>query len=218
MKIETYTYDLIDSKMYVLIEESSALIIDPCISEKAKKSIKDKKIRDIKIVLTHEHYDHISGIEFFRNLIDNCEVICSEQCHINMQSPLKNGSKYFKAIFLCKDEALLSEAEKIQPVSYSGDLFFNVMMSFEWHGHTVELQETPGHSLGSICIKLDNKCLFTGDSLLKNATVITKLPGGSKEQYNKITVPYLKGLDEDLYVYPGHGEGGVLSEFVIVDA
>ena len=36
MRIKIFTYTLIDSKMYVLIENNSALIIDPNISQEAK--------------------------------------------------------------------------------------------------------------------------------------------------------------------------------------
>ena len=67
------------------------------------------------------------------------------------------------------------------------------------------LKETPGHSKGSICIFLDEKVMFSGDTLVTGFNTIVRLPGGSKKDFYSITIPYLKQLDEDIVVYPGHG-------------
>ena len=74
MDIKSYSFYPIDARMYVIVENGKALIIDPSISEDAKKYLKSEKIEDILILLTHEHYDHISGVnwfkeEFIRNII-----------------------------------------------------------------------------------------------------------------------------------------------------
>lgn len=216
MDIETFTYELIDSKMYILMENSSVIIIDPNLSDDANRLLKSKCFDDIMIVLTHEHYDHISGVEKLRQEF-NCVVYCSKKCHQNMQSSIKNGSKYFKALFMDKEPDRLSEAEKILPFVSYGDVVFEDKKEFAWEGHNVVLIETPGHSSGSICIQVDDKYLFTGDSLLKGTKIITRLPGGSKKEYGDITFPYLQSLDKNLYVYPGHGEAGYLRDFKYVN-
>lgn len=214
--IETYTYEVIDSKMYVMTEGKRALVIDPCISETAVGHLKEQNIDDVLIILTHEHYDHMSGIELFRNAFDSCTVLCSEACNTYMQRPTRNGSKYFKALFIDKTLELIEEAEKVQPVSYTADELFTGEKRFDWQGHDVFIRETPGHSPGSSCIIVDEEFLFTGDSLLKNDPVITRLPGGNRKIYNEEALPYLLSLSGDLMVFPGHGESGVLHEFDIV--
>lgn len=214
MVIETFTYELIDSKMYILMENNRAIVIDPNMSEEASHLIELGKFDDLIIILTHEHYDHISGVEKLRSQFD-CTVYCSEKCNQNMKSPIKNGSKYFKALFIDKELDKLAEAEKVKPIVSRGDVMFESQMDFIWEGHRIVLTETPGHSLGSICIQIDDKYLFTGDSLLKDINVITRLPGGSKREYEEITFPYLQRLDKDLYVYPGHGESGYIEEFLV---
>ena len=72
--IETYTYEVIDAKMYVMTEGKRALIIDPCISEPAVAHLKEQNIDDVLIILTHEHYDHMSGLELFRDEFGTCCV------------------------------------------------------------------------------------------------------------------------------------------------
>lgn len=64
---------------------------------------------------------------------------------------------------------------------------------------------TPGHSKGSCCIEVDSKYVFTGDSLIQDIPVITRYPGGSMEEYERQTVPYLEKLSEEAFIMPGHG-------------
>lgn len=217
MYIQTFTYDLIDSKMYILLEVGSALVIDPNISKDAAKLLKLQRVEEIKVLITHEHYDHISGVEWLRNQF-KCEVCCSQKCNQNMQSPLLNGSKYFKALFMDKEIEKVKEADKVGPITCCADVTFQEEKRFIWQGHEIIMTETPGHSSGSICILIDNKYLFTGDSLLKDTSVITRLPGGSKKEYEEITLPYLKNMKKDIYVYPGHGESGYIRDFKYVNS
>ena len=74
------------------------------------------------------------------------------------------------------------------------------------------LRETPGHSTGSICIEVNKKYIFTGDSLVDGAKIITRLPGGSKKAYKEITKPYLDSLNKDVVVFPGHGNEGLIED------
>lgn len=215
MQIRTYTYELIDSKMYIMIEGSEALIIDPCISEEAVTMLRSEEVDNVLILLTHEHYDHMSGLELFRDAFSTCRVFVSEICNTYMQKPTRNGSKYFKALFIDKESDRIEEAGQVPAVSYTGDEFFTGETQFDWQEHKIFIRETPGHSPGSVCIIIDDSILFTGDSLLKDDPVVVKLPGGNRKDYNEYTVPYLKSLDEELMVYPGHGESGVLKEFKI---
>ena len=216
MHIKTFTYNLIDAKMYILLEETSALVIDPNISEDAVRMLNKCGIENIKVILTHEHYDHISGVEWLRRQFE-CEVYCSQKCNANMQSPILNGSKYFKALFFDKGAEKMKEASEVKPMVCYADVIFKGEKKFVWKEHEIIMTETPGHSQGSICILIDNKYLFTGDSLLKDFPVITRLPGGSKKAYEEKTLPYLDSMDRDIYVYPGHGKSGYIKNFKYVN-
>ncbi len=67
--------------------------------------------------------------------------------------------------------------------------------------------ETPGHTPGSICIiDVNDKALFTGDTLFIGDCGRADLPGGDvKALYSSIQD--LKSLPEDLMVSPGHDYG-----------
>ncbi|WP_291971450.1 hypothetical protein [Candidatus Symbiopectobacterium sp.] len=40
----------------------------------------------------------------------------------------------------------------------------------------------------------------------------SRFPGESTKDYNNITLPFLKSLDEDMLCFPGHGDEGTLKE------
>ncbi len=71
----------------------------------------------------------------------------------------------------------------------------------------IKIIYTPGHSLDSICLLVDNKKLLTGDTLFVGECGRTDFSGGSsKSMYNSLFNKLLR-LDDALEVYPGHDYG-----------
>ena len=66
---------------------------------------------------------------------------------------------------------------------------------------------TPGHTVDSICILVDNQKLLTGDTLFVGECGRTDMPGGnSKSMYDSLFNKILK-LEDSIEVYPGHDYG-----------
>jgi len=66
---------------------------------------------------------------------------------------------------------------------------------------------TPGHTIDSICILVDNQKLLTGDTLFVGECGRTDMPGGSsKSMYDSLFNKILK-LEDNIEVYPGHDYG-----------
>lgn len=211
-----FSFDPIDSRMYLLIANKQALVIDPCIHEEALRLLKGWNVTDMIILPTHEHYDHISGINWLR-MHFKCNVIACEQCAKNMTNPRHNASAYFEALFMFAsdmDKAKIAEQE-IQPYSCTADEIFSKYKCFSWQNHKIEIYQTPGHSQGSVCIIINHVYVFTGDSLIKGVQTITRLPGGSKGEFVKNTLPFFKSLSQSSVIFPGHGSAGYIQEFLI---
>ena len=194
--------------MYVLENNGHIILIDPHITP----------IEDIKgtvdfIILTHEHYDHIRGVNYWKEKT-NAKVICSEACNNGLQNPLRNFSIFFKDF--CELQTMVTVDRKAENCEYScnGDITFKNKYEFEWQDNNLQLFETPGHSKGSICVIVNDAVLFSGDSLFKDYPTISKFPGGSKKQWCEKSLPLLKSLSGRLQVFPGHLESFYLKDYM----
>lgn len=197
--IKRYESDLLLSNMYVVAEGMRAVVIDPFQDIFPAKGL----IID-KIILTHEHYDHISGVNLWRK-ITKAPVLCSRACAANIQSPKKNLSRHFKEFCELQTWMELEEIPQADPeYSCEADETFEDELWFEWQGHKWHLFEMPGHSQGSIGILLDDMRFFSGDSLMENSEIELRMPGGSRKKWKEIGEPRLKQIPCGIRVYPGH--------------
>jgi hydroxyacylglutathione hydrolase len=71
---------------------------------------------------------------------------------------------------------------------------------------SVKIIYTPGHTYDSICLLVDGKKLFTGDTLFVGECGRTDFPGGNtKNMYESLN--RLQKLSDSIEVYPGHDYG-----------
>lgn len=206
MEIRKYESGLLSSNMYVIEEEKHAIVIDPF----DNISVATGLIIDF-IFLTHEHYDHISGVNKWKEKT-GASVLCSKICAENIQNPKKNLSKHFKEFCELQTWIKLDEIPISNPeYSCSADLTFNDKMDFEWQGHYFSLFEIPGHSEGSIGVIMDGKEFFSGDSLFANSEIELRMPGGSRKKWNEIGSKRIEMIPEGTRIWPGHFENFILT-------
>lgn len=84
-------------------------------------------------------------------------------------------------------------------ITYNGDFKTKIA------GLTVEFLSTPGHTKGSVCIKIGD-ILFTGDTLFPNACGRTDLPGSDPRDMSR-SLRRLAALPGRTIVYAGHSYG-----------
>ena len=199
MKIRRYESDLLSSNMYMVIEEDRAIVIDPF----SETTMTDDLQID-RLLLTHEHYDHISGVNLWKQKT-GAPVLCSRPCAQNICDPKKNLARYFREFCELQTWIRLDEIPAADPdYSCTADESFEDRYSFAWMGHRFDLFEVPGHSKGSIGILLDEKCFFSGDSLMETDEIELRLPGGSKKLWKKTGEKRIKSLPKGIQVFPGH--------------
>ena len=85
------------------------------------------------------------------------------------------------------------------------DLTFTDQLSCEFGAKELELIRLPGHTPGSMVIRYDG-CVFCGDYLLPGDKVVTRLPGGDGDAYEKYARPWLGKIADGTWIFPGHGE------------
>ncbi|WP_316802124.1 MBL fold metallo-hydrolase [Pedobacter nototheniae] len=182
----------IDSVTYIVSnpQNNQAIIIDPGTEndERIVDYLEKYSLRPVFIMLTHEHFDHILGVNYLREKNPTILVISSAKTSERLSNPKKNLAIFHNQInLMVKESDILVEEGKFNYI----DLDF-------------EIYKTPGHTDSSISIKL-NDVFFSGDFLLQGSRIVTNLPTGSKEQYLDCINKY-KELLRNLTIYPGHGE------------
>lgn len=201
MLVKRICSDLLESNMYIVVESGHALIIDPC----KNISMFDSDLKYDWILLTHEHYDHISGVNDWKRLT-GARLMCSKECAESISSSKKNMSRYFSAF--CEMQSFSTDIPHypVKEFTCNADEIFEISSEVDWMGHTLKLIHCPGHSKGSILIYFDNEAVFSGDSILQGKNTECRFPGGSIKAWESIGKPLVEKIKDDMIVYPGHFE------------
>jgi len=219
IKIYNSIFEYIDSNMYIMVEDSEALIVDPHKNDEVFKLLKNNNVKKISILLTHEHADHISGIRWLQENFKSI-LICSKSCAEYIS--VKKNIGYLLIGYILdeqdkKNGTNLSDKFNKDFVlnTYKADVVFEKEYQLKWKTHNLKFYAVLGHSEGSCIIIFDGKIVFAGDSLLKKFPVITRFPGGNKQKYIQETLPFLeKILSSKMQILPGHGTPFVLEEIM----
>ncbi len=210
-RIFIYSFELMDSRMYMIREGDEMLVVDPCEDDALLRDAEG--VQKAVVLLTHEHYDHISGVNWLRTHFD-CFVYAGSVCAERVRSEKDNLSSRFAFLFLLDREKYDYIRRNIAlPYVCEADGSFCGEAVLRWRSHTVELREVGGHSPGSCLILFDRKLLFGGDNLLGNGQELRDTDA-DREGYRANVLRFLMQLDQEIYVLPGHGDGNILRFFL----
>lgn len=211
---EQYVMPCIESNMYVLRSPEGVLIIDPSADEALLASLRKETPASVRVLLTHEHIDHISGVNRLRELFPQTQVICTKACGERICDEGKNLARFWDVLFIDRSRQEQLAAKNMLDKDYTcqADVTFDEAYDVAFAGHTFHLQPAPGHSPGGMLIFLDDAALFTGDNLVEGNGVICRFPGGSKQTYLEKTLPLINALDDETLILPGHGTPGKLGD------
>lgn len=205
LRYQHYVNELMTSNCYVIYDESTkhCIVIDPG-SEKSDREISFIREHNLKldyVFVTHEHSDHNWGVNALMEAIGDASLVCSEEC-------AKRVNKQFKAYFLLYYDDPNYYYNLHQP-DILIKLDYNIL---HWNGFKVEFILTPGHSYGSMCIKIEDK-LFTGDTIMPYKPYFNGRDSNEEDWESSIDKLENK-LPLDTIIYPGHGESLTFNEWL----
>lgn len=204
MEIKQFTWDVVDSNSWLMTEGDRGLLIDAVDNQFLYEEISG--LGDLTVILTHAHFDHIIGLNRIRELMPGVAVIATEKCGAYLEDIHKNMSAT-AAAFMRFYEGGRKDYVEISPFTCDrADRTFQERIEFDWCGHEIRLDAFYGHSDDSLIAVVDDKYMFSGDTLLSIPTV-TRFPRGSTKRFWEEDVPRLQGMDI-ISVFPGHGQAG----------
>lgn len=208
----------VGTNMYVLLCKDCALVVDPHPSQEVFFLLNKFRVRKCLILLTHEHPDHTWGIYDIQQNFST-ELICQEECAVAIADYNNNDPSYVIAMLAVQDSRngtnnAISFREKYVTRIYKADLFFKKNYTLFWQNLKLSFFSTPGHSKGSCSCVVNDNIIFTGDSLLYDYPVLTRIPGGSLKQYKDISLPFFCSIKENILALPGHGREFYIYEIV----
>lgn len=176
---------------YIVYDEKSfdGVVIDPGYpADKIRDEALNAGINIKYILITHCHYDHISGLEELRALT-GAPLAAGSAASGNIGDP--NINLTYSGL---GHEVRARCAEK--------ELSDNEIL----HAGSLEIKciYTPGHTNCGVCYLIDGS-LFCGDTLFLRNCGRCDLPTGNQAQLEQSIQNRLYTLDDDTPVFPGHG-------------
>lgn len=196
MKVIRLEAGVYGANCYIIYgNNSEGIIIDPGGDYEEIMAKIYKNELDIKyIILTHGHGDHIGAVEKLREILKAKVMIHGLDTEI-----IENADKN------------LSNMMGMGKIEFSPDIELEENMTIEFSDLNAKIIHTPGHTRGSICVKIE-EYLFTGDTLFKGSIGRTDLYGGNYDQIIEAIKNKIMELDEYTIILPGHGDNSVLVE------
>jgi glyoxylase-like metal-dependent hydrolase (beta-lactamase superfamily II) len=197
MQILTVPVGALATNCYIVSrsDDASAVVIDPgADSNRILSVLRDHTLTLEAVLLTHGHFDHFEALD---------ELIAATGCDFYISKAdslmIRDGAKNFSISFLGKDISTSSLPKKTVADCDTLSLA----------GLEISVIETPGHSLGSVCYRIEDR-LFSGDTLFQCSC--GRVDGyGASGKMMLASLSKLRKIEEDLIVYPGHGEPTSLS-------
>ncbi|HIE35811.1 MAG TPA: MBL fold metallo-hydrolase [Candidatus Omnitrophica bacterium] len=186
LELKTFTLGELFTNTYLVFEKEKrrGFLVDvPFPTKEIKEFIQREELKINFILLTHGHFDHIQGLKDF-----SLPVFIHQKDYSFLEDADLNGSNFFGYSI---------------KISYKKIKFYN--HSLFLGNYPIEIFHTPGHTPGSVAIKIQN-WLFSGDTIFFDSIGRTDIPLGSYDLLiNSIKEKILK-LPLSTLIYPGHGK------------
>ena len=169
----------------ILSENGKAWIVDP--GQEAERIIDllaKKGLEPAAVLLTHAHFDHISGIPGLLEKYPDLPVYVHEKDIPMIGHPLNQLPPEYTSFAKPKEVRGLESLKGLEGL---------------------KVIETPGHTPGGVCYYFPkDKLLLSGDTLFAGSVGRTDLPGGDMATLMD-SLKKLTALPDDTLVIPGHG-------------
>lgn len=195
MQIKKFVFNPFQVNTYLLYDQSGeCVIIDAACAESREEEelyhfIRNKGLKPVYLLSTHQHIDHILGNDYVSETYD-----LPLTAHADGLVYLTNALEYAQSFGL-------KLGKVCQPTRFLED-----EQTIRFGQSSLKVLHTPGHALGSVCfLSEEDGFVIAGDVLFYQSIGRTDLPGGDYDVLKQSIWGKLFVLPDDTIVYPGHG-------------
>lgn len=164
-------------------------------------------LRVVAIFGTHGHVDHVGGMGTVARTAPGADPVHGLPVHIHdhdrfmLEDPVGASGSF--------GQMLLGAGLDLRPPEIIEPLDDGTVV--KGAGMTFTTLHTPGHTMGSVCLRLElddggaPPILFSGDHLFAGSIGRTDLPGGNYDALMHSMAEKILPLDDETAVLPGHG-------------
>ena len=220
MDIDVFqTGPLAANTLIVTVSEGEAFVVDPAGCEFSqdewlvKSRLRSTGISPVAFVLTHGHFDHVSGLPSLRGEFPDVPILVHEMDAGMLGA--ESASAQLGHLAGCGFEEFLPFVTNLpEPTAFlvGGKTLADVLSGAAGiSGAAMEglsrwrVIWTPGHTPGSVCLwSSDDGVLISGDTLFDGGWGRTDLPGGNDAQIHKSLRRLVGTVPGGSTVYSGH--------------
>lgn len=214
------------NSLVVPLVRNLVFVVDPACCQYTNDSdvildfLKQNKLEPVAIILTHGHFDHVSGLSLLNKAFPEIPIAI----HKADSNLIGADSEAFQKKHLEPmgfDEFLPYVSNLPAPTHFLEDgkslaeTFADVITEEDLRTAFSKWKtlHTPGHTEGSCCLyNEEDLALISGDTLFYRSWGRTDLPGGSESKIRKSLLRLADEIEESAAVYPGHEKYGFKME------
>jgi glyoxylase-like metal-dependent hydrolase (beta-lactamase superfamily II) len=190
-----------DCNAYLIKQSGVTVLIDA--PEQAAKRIIDGGEKLTAIILTHGHFDHISGLKAIAEATGASVYIHGAEIPMLTDTAINLADMFYE-----KGTFPLYTG-KVKPLHDGDNLLFaskpDCDSDEEQEDLTFRIFHAPGHTPGLIAVQTGNK-IFTGDFIFEGSIGNTSFINSKPEDMEASLKRFVSAFgDKDYTLYPGHG-------------
>ena len=203
----------------VPLNDNNVFVVDPADCEfcgdrfKVVNHLKENGLNPVAVVLTHGHFDHVTGLKDFRATYPDVPILI----HVDDRGYISENSEFVQGNHL----KLIRDGMRILPYVTNlpppteyllSDKTLGILDCFK--GKEPELIEslnkwtvlwTPGHTPGGVCLyNAEEKTLISGDTIFYQGVGRWDRPLADEEMLMESVRRVYRTIPGDTRVYPGH--------------